>query len=232
MIHFFHKTDVLLPAKVVVELSRNQTQKKIVFVGEKKQAAQRLWDTLCKADQWTMLTESIVENLSVTANDSIARVSRSVVDVADTFPWRISDQWIPTANSGVVYLLISTPQPEQMYVGTTENLAVRMKEHNRGYGAEGTACPDYLPWAVAAYMTNMAHLTRSERYSIEAQWQELNQRSLIQRRGNLEQMIENGRTILNEHNRYHANTPDREITYVVLAQRRFALENVEEEGNS
>ena len=32
-------------------------------------------------------------------------------------------------------------------------------------------------------------------------------------------MIENGRTILNEHNRYHANTPDREITYVVLAQR-------------
>jgi len=166
-----------------------------------------------------MLTESIVENLSVTANDSIARVSRSVVNVADTFPWRISDQWIPTANSGFVYLLISTLQPEQMYVGTTENLAVRMTQHNRGYGAEGTACPDYLPWAVAAYMTNMAHLTRSERYSIEAQWQELNQRSLIQRRGNLEQMIENGRTILNEHNRYHANTPDREITYVVLAQR-------------
>ena len=88
------------------------------------------------------------------------RFSRSVVDVADTFPWRISDQWIPTANSGFVYLLISIPQPEQMYVGTTENLAVRMTQHhNRGYGSEGTACPDYLPWAVAAYMTNMAHLT-------------------------------------------------------------------------
>ena len=106
-----------------------------------------------------MLTESIVENLSVTANESIARVSRSVVDMADTFPWRISDQWIPTANSGFVYLLISMPQPEQMYVGTRENLAVRMTQHNRGYDAEGTACPDYLPWAVAAYMSNMAQLT-------------------------------------------------------------------------
>ena len=92
-----------------------------------------------------MLTESIVENLYITANYSIPRVSRSVIDVADTFPWRISHQWIPTANSGFVYLLISTPQPEQMYVGTTENLAVRMTQHNRGYGAEGTACPDYLP---------------------------------------------------------------------------------------
>ena len=81
-------------------------------------------------------------------------------------------------------------------------------------------------------MTNMAHLTRSERYSIEAQWQELNQQSLIQQRGNLEQMIETGRTILNEHNRYHPNMPDREITFVVLAQRRFALENAEEESNS
>ena len=119
-----------------------------------------------------------------------------------------------------------------MYVRTTENLAVSMTQHNRGYGAEGTACPDYLPWAVAVYMTNMAHLTWSERYSIEAQWQELNQRSLIQRCGNLEQMIENGRTILNEHNRYHANMRDREITYVVLAQRCFALENAEEESNS
>ena len=95
--------------------------------------------------------------------------------MADTFPWRISDQWIPTSNSGFMYLLISTPQPKQMCVGPTENLAVRMTQHNRGYGAEGTACPDYLHWAVAAYMTNMAHLTRSERYSIEAQWQELNQ---------------------------------------------------------
>ena len=92
-----------------------------------------------------MLTESIVENLSVTAYDSIARVSRSVIDVADTFPWRISDQWISTANSGFVYLLISTPQPEQMYVGTTENLAVSMTQHNRWYGAEVTACPDYFP---------------------------------------------------------------------------------------
>ena len=111
--------------------------------------------------------------------------------MADTFSWRISDQWNPTANSGFVYLLISIPQHEQMYDGTTENVAVSMTQHSRGYGAEVTACPDYLPWAVAAYMTNMAHLTRSERYSIEAQWQELNQRSLIQRRENLEQMIKN-----------------------------------------
>ena len=129
--------------------------------------------------------------------DSDSKVSRSIVDEIDTCPSRTSDLWISTANSGFVYLLVSVPQPEQMYVGTTENLAVSMKQHNRGYNAEGTACPDYLPWAVAAYMSNMAHLTRSERYSIKAKWQELNQRSLIQQCRSLEQVIKNGRTVLN-----------------------------------
>ena len=172
-----------------------------------------------------MLTESIVENLSVTIEGNNPRVNRSIIDVADNFPWRISDQFIPPGNSGFVYLLVSTPEPEQMYVGTTENLAVRLTQHNRGYGAEGTACPQYLPWAVAAYMTNMAHLSRYERYSMESQWQELNQNSIHQGRGNLEQMIENGRIVLNRHNDYHGTTPDRKVTYVVLAQRRFALED-------
>lgn len=174
-----------------------------------------------------MLTETIVENLSLTAHGRNLAGCAALVDVADTFPWRISDQWVPDNNSGFVYLLISTPQPKQLYVGTTKNLAVRIDQHNRGYGSEGTACPDYLPWAIAAYISGMSHLSESERKGIEREWQELNRHSCERHQRNLEQMIENGRTVVNDHNSYCEHHPDRKLNYIVLAQRRFALETEE-----
>lgn len=154
-----------------------------------------------------------------------------MVDVADNFPFRIADQWIPDVNSGFVYLLISTPQPEQMYVGTTENLAVRINQHNRGYGSEGTACSDYLPWAVAAYMSGMSNFSRSERMAIENEWQQRNMRSIEYGHRNLEQMIENGRALVTEHNEYNEGSEHRQMNYIVLAQRRFALESAEVNGH-
>ena len=132
-------------SQVVVELSRNKHHSQIHFVGEKDQAADRLWQTLCQADQWTPLTEAIVDNMSFTANGDESSTSVGLLDVADKFPWRIADQWLPTSNSGFVYLLVSTTHPEQCYVGTTQNISVRLNQHNRGFGAEGTACPDYIP---------------------------------------------------------------------------------------
>jgi len=123
--------------KVVVELSRNKKHDEIIFVGQKQQVAERLWETLCIANQWTLLTESIVKNLSQTVGVRSASLDAAMIDVPDVFPWRISDQWIPNTNSGFVYLLISTPQPDQIYVGTMQNLAVRIEQHNRRYGHRG-----------------------------------------------------------------------------------------------
>lgn len=211
--------------QVVVELSRNVHHKHITIVGEKRQAAERLWSTLCQATQWTALTESIVNNLAVTSQGSKPPEAMGVIDIADTFPWRICDQFVPCSNSGFVYLLVSTPSPERVYVGTTENLAVRINQHNRGFGSEGTgANPEFLPWAILSYMTNMASLSRSERMALETSWQVLNARSVQRGSREIEQYIENGRRVMNEYNEQHGLQLDRRINYVIMAQRRYAPE--------
>ena len=132
---------------------------------------------------------------------------------------------MPCSNSGFVYLLVSTPAPERVYVGTTKNLAVRLTQHNRGYGSEGTgANPEFLPWAVVSYMTNMAWLSRSERMGLELQWQVLNARSVEHSMNGIEQYIENGRQVMSVHNSQNKDQLDRRINYVILAQRRYAPE--------
>jgi len=216
--------------QVVVELSRNVHHSYITFVGERRQAAERLWTTLCQTTQWTSLTESIVDNLAITLHGNKPPQAMSVIDIADSFPWRICDQFIPCSNSGFVYLLVSTPAPERVYVGTTKNLAVRLTQHNRGFGSEGTgANPEFLPWAVLSYMTNMASLSRSERMGLERRWQLLNARSVESGMGCIEQYIENGRRVVKEHNGENLGDLCRRINYVILAQRRYAPELAEEE---
>lgn len=211
--------------QVVVELSRNVHHRYITFVGEKRQAAERLWTTLCQTTQWTALTESIVDNLAITLQGDKPPEAMSVIDMADTFPWRVCDQFVPCSNSGFVYLLVSTPAPERVYVGTTKNLAVRLTQHNRGFGSEGTgANPEFLPWAVLSYMTNMASLSRSERMGLERAWQLLNTKSVQEGQQGIEQYIENGRRVVNDHNEQNQEQMDRRINYVILAQRRYAPE--------
>jgi len=204
----------------------------MVIVGDINLAPERLWTTLCQATQWTALTEAIVENLSITPSGQGSARSH-LIDVPDDFPMRICDQHLPNSNSGFVYLLISTRCPEQSYVGTTANLAVRINKHNSGYGSIGTACTDYMPWAVAAYMTNMAHMDESSRMSIESEWQELNSRSVANHQvTDVEQFIENGRRVFNRYNESQAEHPEFLLNYVICAQRRYALELVEDDDST
>ncbi len=166
--------------------------------------------------------ETIVENLSVKGDGSRGPTG-GLLDVADVFPWRIRDISLPMSNSGFVYLLISTRCPEQTYVGTTQNISVRLNEHNSGYGAEGTSCADYIPWCPAAYITNMAHLTEAERKGLEVQWQSYNRHSVVMGAGNLEQLIENGNRVKQRYNDRVENRPDLHLNIVSCVQRRFVL---------
>jgi len=218
-------------AKVVVELSRNTCCAHIVIVGDKVKATERLWLTLIQRNQWTELTEKIVESISITVGRN-SHLHSHIVDVPDTFPMRIADQHLPNSNSGFVYLLVSTTCPERIYVGTTENIAVRISQHNSGHGSTGTECPEYMPWAVAAYLTNMGHLSQGGRMSLEREWQVLNQQSVSNHEvGSIEQFIENGRRVKQGYNEANEENPERHINMVILAQRRYALELFEDNAD-
>ena len=128
----------------------------------------------------------------------------------------------------MVYLLISTPCPDRFYVGQTQNLAVCIEEHNSGYGSLGTRCPQYIPWAVCSYISGLMYLSQSDRMSIEGKWARMNKRSMRNGHTSLEQMVENGRSVVNDHNASVKYAPEMRLNYIVLIQRRFGLENAAE----
>ncbi len=207
-----------------MELSRNQLCKHIFIVGKKKFAIERLYKTLCIHTQWTALTENIVDNLSISINNS--RGHRApVLDQASDHPLRVRDMDIPQTNSGFVYMLISTMDPSRVYVGQTKNLAIRLNQHNSGSGSEGTDFYRYMPWSVGAYMTGMGHLSKKQRMSLEFQWKDKNQASVRNGNHSIEQYIENGRRVVQEYNGTISEShPEHIIKYIVCIQRQWAPE--------
>jgi len=80
-----------------------------------------------------------------------------VVMCYEVYPYRISDTSLLDDESGFVYFLVSVKDCGRPYVGQTKNISRRLKDHNKGWGAMGTAEPQYRPYAVAAYMRNATH---------------------------------------------------------------------------
>jgi predicted GIY-YIG superfamily endonuclease len=86
------------------------------------------------------------------------------------YPYRISDISLPDDESGFVYFLVSVKDCGRTYVGQSKNISRRLKEHNKGWGAMGTAEPQYRPYTVAAYMCGMPHIDKRGRESLEQRW--------------------------------------------------------------
>lgn len=221
----FHFSLIIFSStQVVVELSRNQTCDHIVIVGQREFAIKRLYDTLCRQSQWTALTESIVDNLSLSVNGNRGD-SAHFLDMASENPLRVKDLNVPNSNSGFVYLLISTMDTSRVYVGQTANLAVRLNQHNSGSGAEGTAFIRYLPWCVGAYLSGMGHLTRSDRMALEYRWKKRNQTSVRNGYGTIEQFIDNGHVVMDEYNEAVPKChPEYKIHMVTTVERQYASE--------
>ena len=64
--------------------------------------------------------------------------------------YRIRDIDIPDSGSGFVYLLVSTINPQQRYIGQTKDLYNRLRQHNSGSGP--TQATYFLPYALCAYV--------------------------------------------------------------------------------
>jgi hypothetical protein len=86
-----------------------------------------------------------------------------------------------------------------------------------GYGSQGTAPTAYLPYAPAAYLTNMDHMSERDRMTLEWKWKELNVRSVEQGNGYMENRIDNGRKVMEEYN--SAVPPENQIKMVVCIKR-------------
>ncbi len=69
-----------------------------------------------------------------------------------------------------MYFLVLVKDCGRTYVGQTKNISRHLKEHNKGWGAMGTAEPQYRPYAVAAYICGMPHIDKRGRECLEQRW--------------------------------------------------------------
>jgi predicted GIY-YIG superfamily endonuclease len=59
----------------------------------------------------------------------------------------------PNDPSGCCYILVSLKNRGVTYIGQTKRLVQHIKEHNSGYGSQGTSDYRLRPWALLAYVS-------------------------------------------------------------------------------
>lgn len=192
--------------QVVVMLSRSPRADLIYIVGERETALERLWKTLCKKTCWDNYIEEILTQWSISGDEdgelatNHPSVGTQMIDIEHNYPYKLCNVTLPNSESGFVYMIVSTVDLDRCYVGETQNITLRMVKHNSGNGSKGSAPIEFLPYAPAAFLTNMAHLTRKQRKSLEKEWQRMNSYSIQQGLGDLESRIENGRRVMISYN--------------------------------
>ena len=95
-------------------------------------------------------------------------------DIPDSYPFCLNDGYIlPTDNTGYVYCLVSRAHLDHIYIGQTKCICQRLIQHNSDTGSLSTENIRYRPWAVAAYICGLGHMTKIERMSLEQRWKNL-----------------------------------------------------------
>jgi len=137
-----------LREQIVVLLSRTRRAQDIIFVGTPSQTIDALIDILQQRSQYTMYMAHILEQLA--HHDH----TPPRIDLSHN-PYRTIDFALPVdTNAGYSYLLISTRDSSQTYIGQTINLHKRFQIHNRPCykGTRQTGTIDLQPWAIFAFV--------------------------------------------------------------------------------
>ena len=160
--------------QVVVCLSRTTVGKNTIIVGNRDEAIAHMWKLLTIGNQWTTYVESVLDRLSINGIDGDASTTRRsllhTLDYPSVYPYRVCDIELPSDNSGYVYMLVSLRDFDRTYIGQTENLAARFKQHNSGNGARETRDPYYRPYCLAGYICNLGDYERHQREDLERAW--------------------------------------------------------------
>ena len=162
--------------QVVVLLSRTNYAKDIIFVGNKEVTSKALADLLLKRSQYTEYTTSMFKTLSCGCeNDNIPTFN------LDFYPFRAIDFELPDNARGFVYLLKSlSPHIQHItYIGETNNINRRIREHNQLRGSNSTNNALLLPWALVCFITGFNSTSKTIRKKVEQMWK--NERDNLKR---------------------------------------------------
>ena len=148
--------------QAVVLLSRTRYAKDIIFVGDRVATSTALLQVLKQQNSHLPMISNL---LLVLTNES----NQPVVINTPITSFRPCDADVPKCKS--VYALVSTKNCEFFYIGETQNLQKRLRQHNQGDGSLSTETQLLRPWALFAYVAGF--LSKEDRVSFEKQWKTL-----------------------------------------------------------
>ncbi len=154
--------------QVIVLLSRTNYAKNIIFVGDKKETSNALSELLTKRSQYTEYTNSLLRTLST----KICDLSHMQTLNLSLYPYRALDYDMPSTSCGFVYLLqsLSPYMDHSTYIGETNNLIRRVREHNQLRGSNSTKNPLLLPWGLVCFVTGFSSTCSRTRKVFEMLW--------------------------------------------------------------
>ena len=198
-------------AGVVVMLSRTTKGSDIMIVTENVNfAINSMWEAITKENQWTDHIEHLLQRLSI--NPGTAPEDMREINYTSTFPYRTCDIEIPSAKTGYVYMFFSVKDFNRTYVGQTKDIHKRLKQHNSGYGARGTAEKRYQPYALAGYICGMANIDRAGREHIEQDWKNYNNDLISHGDYSIMSRIKQGERVVAEYN--SLKLPENQLLFV------------------
>ncbi len=200
--------------QVVVAFSRTRTMADMIIVGRQNFVIDKIWQLITKPNQWTSMMENILQMVTINAAESTAIGIPSTLDFYRHFPFRLRDATLPSDRTGYVYLLVSYSNPDFTYIGETECLRQRFRQHQSGRGARGTSRIQDRPFAIAAYITGVNDPVL--RRNIEEEWR-YRRRSLPNHLDNPVEIVRLGQALVNARNdRNHVNASYVRISFVIM----------------
>ena len=100
-----------------------------------------MWKTITCSNQYMEYEENLIKRLSINPSTQIPNPRK--IDYISVFPFCMCDIPLYNNDTGFVYMLISVQDVILTFVGQTKNIDRWFKEHNSGYGVNGTANPFY-----------------------------------------------------------------------------------------
>lgn len=161
-------------AQVIVLLSRTRRGKDLIFVGNKRSTIKALANLIKGTSQWADYMEQVLHIISENGDTEQAKISYFSFT---SYPFRMRDVNLPICNTGYVYLLVSTKDHNQTYIGQTKHIQTRLKQHNSGYGSTYTAALKYRPWFLISFICGFDNNLNQMLY-VESRWKKVRSQSI------------------------------------------------------
>ena len=115
------------------------------------------------------ILQIITVNTNPTSNNLQVQLNHTLTQ--SSYPFRVCDVSLPDCNSGYVYMLLSIKDQSFAYIGKTNCIRTRIRQHNTGIGATSTEPIHLRPFALYAYICGF-NGNQELMFYVERQWKE------------------------------------------------------------